>query len=53
VNADAKFDLAIGRNARIALDHRVLNLDGATYGVDHAAKLNKSAVARALDDAPW
>ena len=52
MNPDAEFDAAIGRNARIALDHRVLNLDGATYGVDHAAKLNQSAVAGALNDAP-
>ena len=52
MNADAEFDLAIGRHAGVALDHRVLNLDGATHGVDHAAKLDESAVACALDDAP-
>ena len=52
MNANAEFDLAIVWHAGVALDHRVLDLDGATHGVDHAAKLNKSAVAGALDDAP-
>ena len=52
MNADTEFDLAIGRHACVALDHRVLHLDGATHRVDHAAKLDQSAVAGALDDAP-
>ena len=51
MNADAKFDAAIGRHARIALDHRVLHFDGATHRVDHAAELDERAVAGALDDA--
>ena len=38
--------------AGVALDHRVLNLDGTAHGVDHAAKFDDRAVAGALDDAP-
>ena len=38
------------RYARIALDHIALHLDRAAHGVDHAAKFNEEAVARALDD---
>ena len=52
MNADAELDPAIGWYAGIALDHRVLDLDGAAHGVDHAAKLDERAVAGALDDAP-
>ena len=52
MNADAEFDLAIARHSSVALDHGVLHLDCATHSVDHTAKLNKSAVAGALDDAP-
>ena len=52
MNPDAEFDLAIVSHAGVALDHRVLDLDGATHGVNHAAKLDESAVACALDDAP-
>jgi hypothetical protein len=52
MNADTEFDLAIGRHARIAFDHRVLHFDGATHRVDHGTELDQSAVPRALDDAP-
>ena len=37
---------------RIALDHAVLQFDGATHGVDDAAKFDKESVAHAFDDAP-
>ena len=51
VNSDAKLDAPFRRDARIARDHTVLDLDGAAHGVDHAAKLDDRAVAGALDDA--
>ena len=51
MNADAKFDAPLGRHAGVALDEAVLHLDGAAHRVDHAAKLDKDAVAGALDDA--
>src|SRR5271165_7276156 len=52
MNADAKLDAAIFRQPGIAFDEAVLNLDRAAHGVDHAAELDKRAVAGALDDAP-
>ena len=51
MNADAKFDAALGRKAGIALDHAVLHLDGAAHGVDDAAKLDDGSIAGALDHA--
>src|ERR1700692_1273907 len=52
MDADAELDTALGRKARIALDHSVLQLDGAAHRVDHAAELNQRSVASALDYAP-
>ena len=52
MDADAKFDAALRRQARVALDHAVLHFDRAAHGVDHAAKFDQAAVAGALDDAP-
>ena len=51
MNADAEFDAAFGRQAGVALDEAVLNLDRAAHRVDHAAKLDDAAVAGALDGA--
>jgi hypothetical protein len=51
MNADAKLDAPFGRQTRVALDHAVLHLDGATHGVDDAAELDQAAVAGAFDDA--
>ena len=51
MDADAEFDAAVFRHARIAFDHAVLHLDCAAHGVDHAAELDDAAVAGALDDA--
>ena len=51
MNADAKFDPALRRQARVAFDHAVLHFDRAAHGVDHAAKFDQAAVAGALDDA--
>src|SRR5271165_1288762 len=52
MNADAKLDATLRRQAGVAFDETVLHLDRAAHGVDHAAELNKRAVAGALDDAP-
>ena len=51
MNADPEFDAALGRQAGVALHEFVLQLDRAAYGVDHAAKFDDEAVARALDHA--
>ncbi len=51
MNADAKLDAPVRRQARVALDHAVLHLDRAAHRVDHAAELDDAAVAGALDDA--
>ncbi len=51
MNADAELDATVLGHARIALDHGVLNFDGAAHGFDHAAEFDDRAVARALDDA--
>ena len=52
MNADAELDAALGRQARVALDEAVLHFDRAAHRVDHAAELDETAVAGALDDAP-
>ena len=52
MNADAEFDAALRRQARIALGQTVLHLDRAAHGVDHAAELDEAAVASALENAP-
>ena len=49
MNAHAKLDAALGRQAGVALDEALLHLDGAAHRVDDAAELNDAAVARALD----
>ena len=51
MNADAQFDAPLGRHAGVALDHAVLQLDGAAHRLDHAAELGQRAIAGALDDA--
>jgi hypothetical protein len=51
VNADGTFFAPLRRHTRVALDHGVLNFDGAAHRVDHAAKLDQSAVPGALDHA--
>jgi len=52
MNADAEFDPSLGGQARVALNHGVLHLDGETHGVDHAAELDQRPVAGALHDPP-
>jgi hypothetical protein len=51
MNANAKLNAALGRQARVALDHAILHFDRAAHGVDHAAEFNHAAVAGAFDDA--
>ena len=51
VDADAEVDPPVLRQAGVALDHRVLDLDSAAHRVDDAAKLDECAVASALYDA--
>ena len=48
MDADAKLDATIGRQTSVALDHAVLQLDGAAHGIDYAAEFDDSAVAGAL-----
>src|ERR1700691_5572275 len=50
MNAGTELDATLGRETRIALDHAVLHLDGASYGIDQAAELNEDAIASALHD---
>jgi hypothetical protein len=42
MNADAKIDASIGRQASIALDHAALNLDRATHSLDDAAEFDRT-----------
>jgi hypothetical protein len=51
MNADAKFDALVGRDARVALDHGVLHFECAAHRIDYAAELDDAPVAGALDDA--
>ena len=52
MDADAKLDAAVGRQAGVALDEPVLHLDGAAHRIDDAAEFDQHAVAGAFDDAP-
>ena len=50
MDANPELDAALRRQARIALDHRVLNLDGAPNGVNDTTELDERSIAGALDD---
>jgi hypothetical protein len=52
MNPDPELNPSFRREASIALDHPVLDLDGAAHGIDHAAKLNDAPIAGALHHAP-
>jgi hypothetical protein len=52
MDSNAKLDAPLGWNARIALDHAVLHLDGAAHRVDNAAEFNDGSIAGALDHPP-
>jgi hypothetical protein len=45
MNADAKLEATLGREAGVALDHAVLHLDGAAHSVNHAAELDDGSIA--------
>ena len=47
--ADPVLDALVRRDAGIALNHAVLNLDRAAQGIDHAAELDDQPIAGALD----
>ena len=52
MNANPEFNTAIFRYAGVAVDHRVLNLDGAAHGIDHAAKLDRAPSPVRLNTRP-
>jgi hypothetical protein len=49
--ADAELDAPLRGQPGVALDHRVLHLDGAAYGVHDTAELDQSTVAGTLHHA--
>ena len=51
MDADTKFNALLLREARIAINHAVLDFDGAAHGVDDAAELDERAVAGQLNGA--
>jgi hypothetical protein len=52
MNADAELDAFLGRNSGFALDHRALDLNRASHGVNDAAELDEAAIPGSFDDAP-
>ena len=50
MDADAELDAALGWQPGIALDHAVLHLNGAAYGIGDASELDEDAIARPLND---
>jgi hypothetical protein len=52
MNANPEFDTAILRYAGVAADHRVLHCYGAAHGINHAAELDESSVARSFEHTP-
>ena len=52
MDADAELDAALGWQARVALDHPVLHLDGTAHRVHHTAELDEDAIAGAFYDVP-
>ena len=51
MDADAKLDALLGREASVALDDSALYFDRASHRVDYAAEFDEAAVASALNDA--
>jgi hypothetical protein len=51
VDADAKLNAALRRQASIALDHPVLHINSAAHGIDNASELDENAVSSPLNDA--
>src|SRR5271163_2201085 len=52
MNADTKIEALIGGHADVAFDHRVLDRYRASHRLDHAAELDESPIAGALEHAP-
>ena len=52
MDAEAKLDAALGRQAGGAFGHAVLRFNRATHRVDDTAELDENAVPGALDDSP-
>src|SRR5271170_3687903 len=52
MNADAEHDALIGGHADVAFDHRVPDRCRASHRLDHAAELDESPIAGALEHAP-
>jgi hypothetical protein len=44
--------MAVGRAARVALDHVVPDLDGTANSISDASEFNEDAISRPLNDAP-
>src|SRR4029453_9015918 len=51
VDAEAELDAMVRRHVRVASLHRVLDLDRALDGSDHAREFDQEAIASCLDDA--
>ena len=51
IDPDPKGDAFVFRHLGIALEHRPLDLDGATHRIDDAREFDQHAVAGGLDDA--
>jgi hypothetical protein len=52
MDADTEFDGSLGRQAGVAHDHAVLDLDCAPHLVDHTAKFDEEPVAGEFDHVP-
>src|SRR6516225_9592593 len=51
IDADAEYDAPLVRNLGLAIDHRPLDLDGATHRINDAREFRQHTVAGVLDDA--
>jgi len=51
IDANAKRDLAVRRDAGIAITHAFLHACRAAHGIDHAAEFDEKTVSHRLDDA--
>src|SRR5215467_367413 len=50
VDPDTKLDALVLRYSHVALEHALLNLDRAAYGIHNTWKLDQNAIAHRLDD---
>ena len=49
MNADARLDPPLRRQAGVALDHGFLHLDGAAHRLDNASEFDDASIASPLD----